>query len=114
MDAEALFQSYANTNDFLFIGTDGSMANWQEAKNHNAGWFNILSSLKITPLRDEFMFPSENTVICTWQGRFDMTLKSGAEVMINPFGITFVFIKSDAGWKVLYQHSSALPPVQKL
>ena len=44
MDAEALFQSYSNSPDFMFITTDGSMAGFQVAKNHHAALFKSQSS----------------------------------------------------------------------
>lgn len=111
MDAEALFHSYANSPDFMFLTTDGSLVDFQTAKNHNAAWFMGLSSLKVTTIKDEFRFLPGGIVICAWQGRFAMTLKTGQRLLIDPFAITFVFSKIDNRWLVIYQHSSALPPV---
>lgn len=112
MDAEALFQSYSNSSDFMFLTTDGSMIGWSEAKNHHAAWFKSLSALQVTTIRDEFRFLPGNIVICGWQGKFEMTLGSGQQVRNDKFGITFVFSKTDNQWKVIHQHSSALPPTQ--
>jgi len=39
-----------------------------------------------------------------------MTLKTGEQLKIDMFGVTFVFSKIDNHWKVIYQHSSSLPP----
>ncbi len=111
MDVEALFQSYSDSADFILIATDGTMADYQVAKKHHAMWFKSLSSLKITPVKDEFKFLADNNVICSWQGKFEMSLKTGGKLKIDNFGITFIFNKIDNQWKVIYQHSSALPPV---
>lgn len=111
MDVEALFQSYSNSPDFIFFTTDGSMIGFQQAKNHHATWFKSLSTLKVTPIVDDFRFLAGNIVICSWIGKFDMALGSGEQLKINKFGITFIFSKIDNHWKVIYQHSSALPPV---
>lgn len=111
MNAEALFQSYSNSPDFMFLTTDGSMVGLQEAKNHHAVWFKSLSSLKVTTIKDEFRFLPGNIVICGWQGEFEMTIGSGQQLKIDKFGITFIFSKIDNQWKVIHQHSSALPPV---
>jgi ketosteroid isomerase-like protein len=111
MNAEALFQSYSNSPDFMFLTTDGSMVGLQEAKNHHAAWFKSLSSLKVTTIKDEFRFLPGNIVICGWQGEFEMTIGSGQQLKIDKFGITFIFSKIDNQWKVIHQHSSALPPV---
>lgn len=112
MDAEALFQSYHNSSDFMFITTDGSMAGWQEARNHHEAWFNSLSALKVTTSKENFRFLPGNIVICCWTGKFEMTLGSGQQLKIDKFGITFIFNKINNQWKVIHQHSSALPPTQ--
>ncbi len=114
MDAEALFQSYSNSSDFMFFTTDGSMAGLQEAKNHHAAWFKSLSALKVTTIRDDFRFLPGNIVICGWQGKFEMTTGSGQQLKIDKFAITFIFSKTDNHWMVIHQHSSALPPVPEV
>jgi ketosteroid isomerase-like protein len=112
MDAEALFQSYSNSLDLIFFTTDGSMINIQEAKNHHAAWFGSLTSLKVTPFNEDFRFLPGGNVICSWTGKFEMTMMSGDKYVINQLGITFIFRKIDNAWKVIYQHSSSLPPVK--
>jgi len=111
MDAEALFQSYQNSPDFILFTTGGSMADYQAAKNHHVEWFKSLSSLKVTAVKDEIRLLPGNVAICAWLGKFEMTLKMGAQPKID-FAITFVFNKTDNRWKVVYQQTSALPPVQ--
>jgi ketosteroid isomerase-like protein len=113
MDVQALFQSYSNSPDCIFFTTDGSMADLQAARNHHAAWFNSLSALKVTTIGEYFRFLPGNTVICSWTGKFEMRLKSGEQLKINQFGITFIFNKTDHKWKVIHQHSSALPPSQQ-
>jgi len=112
MDAEALFQSYSNSSDFMFFTTDGSMAGFQEAKNHHAAWFKSLYSLKVTTNKDNFRFLPGNIVIYGWIGKFEMTLGSGQQLKNDKFGITFIFNNINDQWKVIHQHSSALPPTQ--
>ena len=110
MDVEVLFQSYSDSSDFFT--TDGSMINLQVFKNHNAAWFNSLAALKVTTFSEYYRFLPGNTLICGWMGKFEMTLKSGEQLKINKFGITYIFGKIDNKWKVIHQHSSALPPSQ--
>jgi ketosteroid isomerase-like protein len=110
MDVEALFQSYSDSSDFFT--TDGSMINLQVFKNHNAAWFNSLATLKVTTFSEYYRFLPGNTVISSWIGKFEMTLKSGEQLKNNKFGITYIFRKIDNKWKVIHQHASALPPSQ--
>jgi hypothetical protein len=112
MDAEVLFQLYSNSPDFILFTTDGSMTDYQAAKNHHVGWFKSLSSLKVTTVADEFRLLPGNVVVCAWHATFAMTLKTGGEPKID-FAVTFIFNKIDNHWKVVYQQTSALPPAQE-
>jgi ketosteroid isomerase-like protein len=111
MDAEALFQSYSDSPDFILFTTDGSMLNYAGAKNHHVMWFKSLSSLNVTTLKQEFRTLPGNAVVCAWCSRFAMTLKSGGQPTVD-FAVTFIFNKIDGHWKVIYQQTSALPPAQ--
>jgi hypothetical protein len=113
MDVEALSKSYSDLYDFILITTNASIANYQEANTEHAKWFKSLSSLKVTTIREEFRFLPGNTVICAWQGKFEMMQKTGVQYKIDRFGITFIFSKIDNLWKVIYQHSSSVPPVKE-
>jgi ketosteroid isomerase-like protein len=111
MDAEALYQSYAESPDFIQISTEGTMLDFQNARNLHAKWFMTLSSLKVTPVKENFRFLPCNTVIYLWLGKFEMTSKQGVQLKADKFGITFIFRKADNQWKVIHQQGSSLPPV---
>jgi hypothetical protein len=111
MDIEALGQSYSDTIGFLLITTDGTMADLGMSRNGHAAWFKSLSALDVTTAREEFRFLPGSDVICSWLGKFDMTPRTGGKLLIDRFGITFIFRKIDGQWKVIYQQSSSLPPV---
>jgi ketosteroid isomerase-like protein len=112
MDVDALFQSYSDSSKFILFTTDASMVDFEGAKNHHRSWFKYLSSLNVTTVKDEFRFLPGNIVICAWLGNFKMTLKSGEQLKVDKFGVTFIFRKINNIWKVIYQHASSSPPVQ--
>jgi hypothetical protein len=112
MDAEVLFQSYSNSPDFILFTTDGSMVDYQAAKNHHVEWFKSLSSLKVKTVADQFKLLPGKSVVCVWHAKFDMTLKTGGGAQID-FAITLIFNKIDNRWMVVYQQTSALPPAQE-
>jgi ketosteroid isomerase-like protein len=113
MDLEALMQPYLNSPDFILVNTDGSMVDYQGAKNGTADLFKSLASLKFTGVKDEFRFLSNNVVICAWLSKCEMTLKTGELSKFDRYGVTFVFSKINNQWKIIYSHESALPPVQE-
>ncbi len=111
MDAGALYQSYAESPDFMQITTAGEMADFQTAKKEHANWFSTLSSLKVTRTSEAFRFLPGNTVIYYWFGKFEMMTKQGVKVKMDKFGTTFIFSKKGNQWKVIFQQASSLPPV---
>ncbi len=113
MDVEALFKSYSNSPDFILFTTTSMMVNYQRAKMEHAEWFKTLSSLKVTNIKDDFRFMTDSKVICAWLGKFEIVLKTGERLMIDKFGITFIFSKINNQWKVIYQQSCSSPPVQE-
>ncbi len=113
MDVEALFKYYSNSPDFILFTVVGTMVNYQQAKMEHAEWFKTLSSLKIISVKDEFRFLTDNKVVYAWLGKFEMVLKSGERIMIDKFGVTFIFSKIDNHWKVIYQQSCSSPPVKE-
>jgi ketosteroid isomerase-like protein len=111
LDAEALYQSYAESTDFIQITTAGEMADFQTAKHEHANWFMTLSSLKVMRVSEAFRFLPGNTVIYYWFGKFEMTTKNGVQLKMDKFGTTFIFSKKGNQWKVILQQASSLPPV---
>jgi ketosteroid isomerase-like protein len=111
MNAEALSQSFSDAFDFRLFTVDGKIVNYQVGKKEHARWFETLSSLRVTPIKDELRFLPGPVAICTWFAQFEITPKSGQK-LTRDFGVTYVFARVENHWKVVYQHSSAFPPGQ--
>ena len=111
LNADTLFQLYSKSPAFALFTTDGSLADYQAAKNHHTVWFRQLSALKVSTTATEVKALSGDVAVCAWHGTFDMTFKSGDQSQVD-FGITFVFTKIDNHWKVVYQQTAQLPSAQ--
>lgn len=105
LDAEAAFKPYLNTSDFIRFTVYGTMVDYQGAKNENAAWFNTLSSIKVTTIKEEFRFLPDNIIIYPWLGKFEMALKTG-ELFTVEFCVTMIFRIIDNQWKVIYQQTA--------
>jgi len=108
LDAESTFQPYLNTSDFILFMVQGNMADYQAAIYEHKGWFQTLSSLNVTSVKEEIRFLADNIVIYPWLGKFDMTFKSGEQVVVD-FGVTMIFRKIENQWTVVYQQTSQIP-----
>jgi hypothetical protein len=108
LDAEAAFQPYLNSPDFILFTVYGTMVDYQWAINGHAVWFKTLTSIKVITTKEEFRFLPDNLVIYPWLGKFEMTLKTGEQVTVD-FGVTMILRKIDNQWKVIYQQTSQVP-----
>jgi hypothetical protein len=108
LDSETAFQYYSKNNDFILFTVYGTMADYQTAKDEHAAWFNTLSAIKVTTIKEEFRFLPDNIVIYPWLGKFEMTLMTGEQVTVD-FGVTMIFRKINNQWIVIYQQTSQVP-----
>lgn len=108
LDAEDAFKPCLNKSDFILFTVYGAMVDYQGAKNEHAAWFKSLASIKVTTLKEEFRFLSDNIVIYPWLGKFEMTQKTGEQVAVD-FGVTMILRKIDNEWIVIYQQTSQVP-----
>ncbi len=112
LDDEAAFKPYLNTPDFILFTVYGTMVDYQRAKTEHASWFSTLWSIKVTTLKEEFRFLPDNTVIYPWLGKFEMTLKTGEQLVVD-FGVTMIFRKINNNWIVVYQQTAQVPPAME-
>ena len=107
LDLESLFKYYSDTPDFLLVHLDGSLLDYQGAKMITGETMKALSFVNYSIIKDEFRFLPDNIIICAWNGKCEMTLKTGENLKMEKIGITFIFKKIDNQWKVIYSHRSA-------
>jgi ketosteroid isomerase-like protein len=112
MDVDALLKPYWNSPEFALLTAQGSMVDYQTAKNGSAELFKSLTALTYTTVKDEFRFLSGNTVLYTWLGKCEWTFKTGEQAKIDSYAISFVFKKIENSWKIIYAHESASPPTE--
>ena len=112
LNADTLFQSYANTPEFMFFMTDGSMAGYEAAKEHHVKWFASLSALRVTTVAERTVILPGDMAVCAWRAHFAMVFTTGGKAG-GDLGITLLFVKSGGVWRVAYQQTAQYPPAQK-
>ncbi len=66
-------------------------------------------SIKITPIREDYIILTREYVIDTWVGKVEEWMKSGQKVTYNPVRYTNVFRKAGGEWKIIFAQSSGIP-----
>jgi hypothetical protein len=113
LDMELAFRVFSNSPDFLMMGTDGSLCDYQTYLNNNIDYLMTCSNFKLTTLKEEIRILNRNIAIFSWAYRAKATLKTGEQDVFENAGATFVFSKVNDEWKVVYYHESSLPPIKR-
>lgn len=112
LDMELAFGMFSKSPDFLMMGTDGSLCDYQTYLNNNIGYLMTCSSFELTTLKEEIRILNRDVAIFSWAYRAKATLKTGEQDIVENAGATFVFSRVNDEWKVVYYHESSLPPTR--
>lgn len=110
-DVEAALEYYWNSPDFISVGADASVKDYQSFKKENEEQLKSLISTKIITVKQEYRIINRETVITLWYGRFEVNMKDGGILVFDPDVVTWVLQKINNEWKITYQADSGLPPV---
>jgi hypothetical protein len=109
LDMELAFRVFSNSPDFLMMGTDGSLCDYQTYVNNNINYLMTCTDFKLTTFQEEIRILDRDTAIFAWAYRAEATLKTGERDIVENAGASFVFSKVNDEWKVVYYHESSVP-----
>ena len=112
LDMELAFGVFSNSPDFLMMGTDGSLCDYQTYLNNNIDYLMTCSDFELTTLKEEIRILNRDVAIFSWAYRAKATLKTGEQDIVENAGATFVFGRVSDEWKVIYYHESSVPPTR--
>ena len=112
LDMESAFGVFSSSPDFLMMGTDGSLCDYQTYLNNNIHYLVTCSNFELTTLNEEVRILDRDTAIFSWAYRAKATLKTGEQDIVENAGATFVFSRVNSEWKVVYYHESSVPPTR--
>ena len=69
-------------------------------------------SIKITPIREDYIILTRDFVIDTWVGKVEEVMKNGEKVIYDPMRYTNIFKKADGQWKIVFAQSSGIPGIK--
>lgn len=93
----------------MFSCFDTSLLDYPSYEKSWAAYTEARASIKITPIKEDYIILAKNLVIDTWVGKVEELMKSGEKVTYNPIRFTNVFRKSDEQWKIVFAQSSGIP-----
>ena len=112
LDMEMAFGMFLNAPEFLMMGTDGTLCDYQTYLKNNIGYLTACSSFKLTTFREETSVLDRETAVHAWAYGVEAVLKTGEKDIVKNAGASFVFKKQDEEWKVVYYHESTVPSIR--
>jgi ketosteroid isomerase-like protein len=111
LDGEAGLACYSP--DVIAVG-DSSIIGYQAYKKK---WLEDLpkfvTMVKWTSIKGQVTVLSKDLVLSTGFGKLEMSIKTGDKVIIDPQIYTNICKKFGNQWKIIYEHQSGIPMIQK-
>jgi hypothetical protein len=112
LDMDMAFSPFFNSPDFLMMGTDGSLCDYDTYLKNNIDYLENCSEFKLTTYDEEINVLDSETAIFSWAYRAEAKLKTGEKDIVDKAGASFIFHNFSNEWKVIYYHESSLPPIR--
>jgi hypothetical protein len=110
LDMDLAFDMFLDAPDFLMMGTDGTLCDFNTYLKNNIDYLNTCAGFELTTFKEEIRILGLETAIFSWAYGVEATLKKGKMDIIENAGASFIFRKMDGKWKVVYYHESSVPP----
>lgn len=110
LDMDMAFDMFLDAPDFLMMGTDGTLCDFNTYLKNNIDYLNTCAGFELTTFKEEIRILGLETAIFSWAYGVEATLKKGKMDIIENAGASFIFRKMDGKWKVVYYHESSVPP----
>jgi hypothetical protein len=112
LDMQLAFDIFLDSPDFLMMGTDGTLCDYDTYLKNNIDYLDTCRGFKLTTFKEEIRVLDHETAIYAWVYGAEATLETGERDVIEKAGASFVFRKIGGQWKVAYYHESSVPPVR--
>jgi hypothetical protein len=112
LDMDLAFEVFEDSPEFLMMGTDGSLCDYDTYVKNNVEYLVACSSFKLTTFNEEIRILNCETAVFSWTYQAEATLLNGDKDIVENAGASFIFNKVDDKWKVVYYHESSTPPAR--
>lgn len=112
LDMKTAFQMFCDSDDFLMMGTDGSLCDYGTYLENNINYLGGCRSFRLTTHDSRIRVFDKNTAVYSWAYGVEAVLKTGGKDIIEKAGASFFFRRIDGTWKVVYYHEASVPPVR--
>jgi ketosteroid isomerase-like protein len=99
-----------NSDDFTFT-VSGEVLNIKDMLEMASKYEPYVESQSFDTKYEKYVIVSPTCFIYTWHGRNGATMKTGEEIMMEDYFVTYCFRKHEEGWKLFVGHESQNIPI---
>lgn len=107
---DSFLSCYDSSTDFLHIGADGKMRNYEEFKSICSEYYLALDHQTLSTITEKLNVLDSDLIITGWSGDITAHFKNGDIKNMNNYSISNLFKKINGKWKIIHSHESSLPP----
>lgn len=90
---------------------EAQLLDYESYRKNWTAYTEAVASIRITPIREDYLILTKDHVIDTWVGQVEEVLKTGEKVSYNPIRYTNILKKSKGEWKIIFAQSSGIPVI---
>ena len=94
LDIDTAFDMFLDSPDFLMMGTDGSLCNYQTYVNNNIDYLVTCSDFELTTRNEDIRILTRDVAVFSWAYKAKATLKTGEQDIVENAGATFESVRS--------------------
>jgi len=99
-----------DSDDFTFT-VSGEVLSFKEMVEMGAQYAPYIESQTFDTKFEKYVIVSPVCFIYTWHGKNGATMKTGEEIMMEDYFLTYCFRKHEEGWKLFVGHESQFVPI---
>ena len=102
---EKLLAMVENTPDFTYI-TGGEILTYEMQQEMANQYMPFVERQTFITKSEKYIIIDPSCFIYLWQGDNGMYMTSGDSTILEDYVLSYTFIKSDSGWKLVFGHES--------
>jgi hypothetical protein len=109
-NAEAMIGSFENSADFNYV-VAGEVYNYEKMLEMANQVIPLIERQTFDTRFEQYVIVDPGCFIYTWCGKNGMYMKSGEQVIMEDYLVTYCFRKHEEGWKLFVGHESEKVPL---
>lgn len=110
LDVEKALSFYENSPEFMLVGVDGSISDYNSTYKSNKDFFTSCTNASFRPIRKDNIIINDKLVLQTLLYSATVTTNNNERITYDKIGATSLIKKYGDKWRIIHFQESSLPP----